>query len=549
MSRKKEILLLIFLTIIGGFFRIVDIASNPVSLNIDEVSIGYNAYSILHTARDEYGTFLPLSFKSVGDFKPPILIYATVPSVALFGLNEFGVRFPNALISTLSIPLTYLLFLKLMGRKKIALIAMILLTISPWHIYYSRYAIESMLATTFLIAGVISLLFINEGKKWAPFGTAFFLILSMYTYHAHRLFVPLFLLSYVFLNWRDILGNKKPYILFVVLSCLFIAPLLYTTVFGNDASRAQATFITKDIEYQRTVTVEQINQNLYLINSTFDSDQFLLLFYWVRKYLNYFHPYFLFFNGLNMTIEGSLGVGVMYLFELPFILFGIWYLIDNRARNSKLVWFWILLGLFPASLTQNEQHSLRTLLIMPMVVLVSGVGATVLLEKYQKNTNYLRKLLFGFVFGLIVIWNMTYAYLIFSHHLAKQRGENFMEGTKQTVLYALAHKNEYKEIVFDPVRGVDGPYVVSIPHMYVLFYSHYDPLLYQTETKRVGKDTYGFDKFSFRAIDWSKDRESKGVLFIGSPWSIPEKDLKPNELLSKVYMSNGKLAFFVVTPK
>src|SRR3972149_11059967 len=130
---------LLLLTILGGFFRFYQITKNPISLSIDEVAFGYNAFSILKTGRDEYGKFLPLTFKSTGDYKNPVPIYLMVPSVALFGLNEFSVRFPTALIATLSIPLFFLFFMEISGSQIISLVATLFLTISPWHIYYSRY--------------------------------------------------------------------------------------------------------------------------------------------------------------------------------------------------------------------------------------------------------------------------------------------------------------------------------------------------------------------------------------------------------------------------
>ncbi|MDO8609647.1 MAG: hypothetical protein Q7R95_03800, partial [bacterium] len=114
MNRYIFIIILI-LTILGGFLRFYGITKNPVSLSIDEVAFGYNAYSILKTGRDEYGKFLPLSFKSTGDYKNPVPIYSMVPSIAIFGLNEFGSRFPTALIATLSIPFFFFLFTEITG--------------------------------------------------------------------------------------------------------------------------------------------------------------------------------------------------------------------------------------------------------------------------------------------------------------------------------------------------------------------------------------------------------------------------------------------------
>ena len=91
------------------FLRFYQLGVNPPSLDWDEASLGYNAYSILKTGADEYGNFLPLSIRSFDDYKPPLYVYLDVPSVAVFGLNEFGVRFTSALIGFLSVIAVYFL--------------------------------------------------------------------------------------------------------------------------------------------------------------------------------------------------------------------------------------------------------------------------------------------------------------------------------------------------------------------------------------------------------------------------------------------------------
>ena len=93
---------LIFIFLIAAALRLFALGSNPPGLYWDEVSLGYNAYSILKTGHDEHNRFLPIdTFKAFGDYKPPGYIYATVPSIALFGLNNFAVRLPSALAGTL----------------------------------------------------------------------------------------------------------------------------------------------------------------------------------------------------------------------------------------------------------------------------------------------------------------------------------------------------------------------------------------------------------------------------------------------------------------
>ena len=153
------------------------------------------------------------------------------------------------------------------------------------------------------------------------------------------------------------------------------------------------------------------------------------------------------------------------------------------------------------------------------------------------------------IYSLSVIIFLIHSFMVFHVYLPTQRGEAFMEGTKQTVLYALANKDQYSEIVFDPYRGIEAPYIVNVPHMYILFYAKYDPLTYQNEIKKHGDDLFSFDKFTIRKINWRVDRAKKGTLFVGSPWSLPLQDIKEGEILQKVYLLNGDLALLTVSPR
>src|SRR5438477_12751586 len=96
----------IFISLIVLFafvLRIVNLANVPSSLNWDEVSHGYNAYSILKTGKDEWGFALPTIFRAYGDYKLPVYIYVTAVSEFFFGLNEIAVRLPSVIAGTLSV--------------------------------------------------------------------------------------------------------------------------------------------------------------------------------------------------------------------------------------------------------------------------------------------------------------------------------------------------------------------------------------------------------------------------------------------------------------
>ena len=83
--------------ILAALLRLPYLNSHMPSLYGDEIAIGYNAYSIVKTGRDEFGHFLPLQFQSWGDQKNPVYIYA-VALVQLFtGPTPASVRIPSAL--------------------------------------------------------------------------------------------------------------------------------------------------------------------------------------------------------------------------------------------------------------------------------------------------------------------------------------------------------------------------------------------------------------------------------------------------------------------
>lgn len=534
------LLLIITFTSIGLFLRFYKNSDSSVSLNIDEVSYGYSAYSILKTGRDENGVFMPLIFRSTGDYKNPVLIYSLVPSIAIFGLNEFSIRFTTALFGALTIPVFYLFLLSFTKSGKIALIGSALLAVSPWHIFYSRFASDQLVALFLLILGMWFFQKMLTGQRIWAILASISLVLSMYTYHTNRLFTPAFLLMVIILNIKNLAVKKGHLVIFILIGLILLLPLVNLSIFGNANVRASMVFLAQDIDYTRYVILDHIQRS---------GEIFLLFFFWIKRYLNYFQPDFLFFTGLNMTTPGILGLGVLHFFELPWLLLGIIELIRKKIRNRLIIIVWIAIGLIPASITNNEQNTGRSLLILPMLILLVTLGALRFFHTILEVKNkYLRIGILG-TYSFFIVITLINSFLVFAVHFPKQKGEAFMEGTKETVLYALQNKDRYQEIVYDPYRGLEAQYIVNIPYMYILFYSQYDPNSYQKLQKRHGQDLFGFDKFTIRRIDWREDRKKIGTLFIGSPWSLPEKDIKDKEILKKIYLSGGQLALLIVSPQ
>ena len=114
---KKINPILFLIVVIAIFVRFIFINSAPPSLNWDEISHGYNAYSILKTGKDEWGKFMPLIFRAYGDYKLPLYIYLTAISELFFGLSTFSVRLISAISGVGSAIVGYFLVKRLFGSE------------------------------------------------------------------------------------------------------------------------------------------------------------------------------------------------------------------------------------------------------------------------------------------------------------------------------------------------------------------------------------------------------------------------------------------------
>src|SRR4030042_964584 len=100
---KLQSFFMLTIILLAAFLRLNKLEGTPPSLTSDEASLGYNAYSILKTGKDEYGEFLPIIFKSFGDYKPGLYVYFAAPFIATFGLNEIAVRLPSAFAGVIAV--------------------------------------------------------------------------------------------------------------------------------------------------------------------------------------------------------------------------------------------------------------------------------------------------------------------------------------------------------------------------------------------------------------------------------------------------------------
>ena len=163
MSKKlfKEIVPICIILLLSVFLRFVSLDNIPAGLYVDEASLGYNAYSLLNTGKDEYGQPFPIFLRSFGDFKPALYAYFTTIPIALFGLNIFSIRFLSALSGTFLVLITYLILKrsKIRHNSSLAILSALVLSLSPWAIFQSRVAVEANFSLIFFSTNIFFFFF------------------------------------------------------------------------------------------------------------------------------------------------------------------------------------------------------------------------------------------------------------------------------------------------------------------------------------------------------------------------------------------------------
>lgn len=542
---RTKIFLLIIL-ILAAFLRLYQLDQNPPSLNWDEISHGYNAFSILKTGQDEWGKFLPTIFRAYGDYKLPVYIYLTSGSIALFGLNAFAVRFPSALAGILAVWFTFLLTKKLFKKDLVAMLSALFLALSPWHLFVSRPAFEANLASFLVLAGIWAFLTGLE-RKWFLALSVFLLGLSVHTYNSARIFTPLFLILLVIFYRKEIKvflkKREKEAILTVIFLALFFIPLVVSFISPTGWARYKWVSVLDQGAINR-INMARGESTLPGILPRLVHNKvnyFSLTF--VKNYLSNLSPQFLFFKGGSNYQYNIPGEGIIYPVQLPLILVGLYYLFKNwRLRETKVIIFWLLLAIIPSAATRENPHVLRTILVLPLPYIIGALGFMEIWT-WLKRTKAIRWLLvLIFVFFLIFsFWDFWKKYF----NLYRQKYSwSWQYGYSQVAQYVKDHYNEYDRFLITKKYGE--------PHEFLLFYLQWDPEKYRQDPNLVRyfqTDWYwvdGFDKFIF-INDWEiKDKaqcqDGKKCLLVTSPDNYPQGW----ESLKTINFLDGEKAFEIL---
>jgi 4-amino-4-deoxy-L-arabinose transferase-like glycosyltransferase len=498
----------------------------PPGLDTDEAAIGYNAYSLLRSGRDEYGERWPFLFQSFGDWKRPVYIYATALPIAGLGLTPLAVRLPSALAGTLSVPLLYAVAVLLLRRPRPALWAAALLAVSPWHLQFSRAGREvtvlllALLVMAAALLGAVHALPRRDGRASWPAGAwcvvaALAFLVAVHTYPAGVVVAPPLALLIVGVYWtrlrRAPLAWASAAAAVLLLGCL---PLWLQFADGRAGTRFAMASVFADREL-RDVSAGRIERDERDgLPAVLDHPLVLGTWRALGAYVTHFEPSFLFTRGdVEWRHHSSTG-GQLNLWDIPLLVCGLFVMVRTWRRPAvRVVAGWLAIGPLPAAFGTPAPHALRAIALLPALYLLAALGVGPVwrwLARRRLTTDWVLAL----VLSVGVYLYGYYRYYGYEHDGAWSSGwlETFRAAQSQV------DAGRYARVVIPE----DLPWP-RVGYIYALFATAYDPEQYLAQGGTRSSLRWRwypepgpmrFHPFELRAVDWAQEPRAADTLYV-----------------------------------
>lgn len=348
---RRELLALLAILLVAAALRLPQLSTNPPGLIPDEAMFTYDAWSILHTGRDQYGERLPLFPRSAARLHC-LYLYATVPSVAAFGLTELGARVPSVLAGLVSVALLWRL-VRRSGGVAAGLLAAALLAVSPWHVLISRTGHEWCFLPTVTLVTVLLVLRALEGRgSWllAGLGAG----ASLYTYTPIRMSLPLVLIGIGLFFRRELWQERRAVAGGILVAALVALPVLVSAL-GPEGMK-------------RLAVVREKN----------GSDQPFGGYF--ARYAASFTPSFLLRGASQPELHRLRSTGLLYGFETALLGLGVLAVLRRRDPVGLTLLAWWAAAPLAVAIHHDCPDPILLVTQLPMPQALAGLGAAFLLD-------------------------------------------------------------------------------------------------------------------------------------------------------------------------
>ncbi len=511
-----------------------EFGSLPRGLNRDEAALGYNAYSILKTGKDEWGVSFPISITSFGDQKLPGYVYTLIPFIATFGLESWVVRLPS-LLSGIAIIVgmgwvAYLLAQRVQKSTArsvaVSWITFFFIALSPWHLHFSRVAYEAHLALAFFVFGFGLLLWSLDlplkKQRLTLIISAILFSFTFLTYHSFHIVTPLFLLSFVVIFRKDILKlDRIGTVIGIGIGISTILLLFAGGVMQANAIKSQGISpLSSETLFRRATVFRQASPLPAGVNKLLFNKYTEALSVLGENYVQTVSGRFFFVHGSNHGDHNPGNGRNTHLFVAPLFLLGVFALWQYRhRREAQLVGAWLVISLLPSAITISPLHEIRMMAVWPVIELIAAFGAVMLF--FSLPQWFPRKATLALV--CILIGLTSWRQFLFYTKIAPNTTPD------NSQFHLLAKK--IAQYSADESAHIITQSPASSPYIWYVFENKIDPKSAQEQIEHYPATDEGFrhvkrvGNVSFLSIDWDeipKFAAKKQLILILRPAEISD---------------------------
>jgi len=464
-ANKSYFRLLVLVGVFGlaFFLRIYDLENFPSQINQDELSNIYDAYSIVETGADRWGIKNPVILRAFGenDYRPPLYTWLVAGSIKVFGYSVFAGRLPSVVLGMLSLILLYKTSKKIGGRI-FSNLALLIATLSPWHIIMSRLALEAASLSSFFI---ILTIYLWIKAKESNFNTLNLIYLSLcigFATNAYQSTKLIFFLIAIVI-FIDLIKTSSGWLrkssIFIFFIALGALPQLYAAIAMPHFffSRAADTIMPFSFSFKYLF---DLLGNFYLNLSP----QYLF-----SKIGNY--------NFL--TVARLLSVEFSFFYLGLFLFY--WKFKKNEKLNPIYIYLIIVISILPSALTYDNPNALRASCNLILFPMISAGGILVIYEAI--GNKMLKIFLLGGISSLLFFNSMI--------NVVKYTKSKELHGAgQQGILVELSKrinllKDKYSKIYIEDLGNQ--------PYIYIASYCDMNPKQFQEAYKNIERS--GWDHF------------------------------------------------------
>jgi len=475
--RQQYLCAVLALLVLATAVRIPRLSSLPPGFFVDEAVYGYEAYSISQTLHDRYGRFLPVFFRALDDDREGTFIYLLIPFEKVFGLNEFGERLPAAIIGILTVLAVCMLARELFDDR-VALLAGLMLAISPWHIHFSRIGFRAILLP--LVFTISLALFARSFRRpWFIVWSAVAFVLCMLTYMSARALVPLTCCGILLLFHRHFLAHRRQ----TIIACAILL--------GVAAMLAPHWLSPEGLARARHVKGMENTTPLSL----------------AKNYLRFLRPQFLFFGGDPNTLHTTGSIGQLLPVEVIFVPAGIIALWWRRVEARKLMLLWLVLYPVPAFLAPSP-NAIRAMEGAPLFAILSACGIAGLVQLAGRR---MAPVVWSAVAMSLILSFGIYSWAYFGNYAA-EAAPDFFFGMRDVLAFAESAKGKYSRVFVSDK--------LPFPRDYILFYTHFPPAEFQKAPVMPSQKTgYSMGRYDVGSVQ-TQDPGPSPALWLIRPTDI-----------------------------